>query len=413
MATSALGDLARVLVLDACGSVLDAFCKLPPAAPLDEALSQPPATDALTATAHLVRRGFDSSLVAVLRSAFAADVIARGLLAWDVLNGSIVERGEYRDQLHADARVVAAVLPAPGGAFVRIDKSRGAPLPGGGSGPRIEQVMRALGGSQVDPADTSPGALDRARNFARMLHRSHLSTMASFYLADLVFQHRHARALPDLVEVLLDRFADDVEGLVLAVGEIDPGVEPSITELATYAHVRTLINAGHAGESLELAEISRATFSSVKLTGDKAAAINPRPTLAYADAALRKGKPTIVGEHIEALTRLELPWRYAFYVATFHAATTTASLDFLVKLATYIQSFGNDYQTWYQVARAMPKGAEWGHGFLSILVRELEQLPHDVQAWRSAAMLLGKDEATKRAIDECDDRLHQQATLPA
>jgi hypothetical protein len=411
MATSALGDMARVLGLDACGSVIDSFGKLPAAAAPDAALSQPPASDAKTAMAQLVRRGFDSSLVALVRAAFGADVVARGLLAWDVLNGAIVERGQYRDQLHADARAVAAVLPAPGRAFTKIDPRRGAPLPGGDGGPRIAQLMRALGGAEIDPADASPAALERARNFARILHRSHLSTMASFYLADLVFGHRHRRALPDLVEVLLDRGADGVEELVVAVGEFEPGVEPTITELGTYAHVRTLINQGRAGESLAFAETNRLTFSAGKLAADKAAAINPRPTLAYTEAALRKGAATIDAAHVQALTRLEQPWRYAFYVATLQAATKTTELDFLSTLGTYLQSFGDDYDAWYQVASAMPKGAKWGVGFLALLVRELEQLPHEPRAWRAAATILGKGDAAKRAVAECDERLRQQATL--
>jgi hypothetical protein len=411
MSTSALGDMARVLGLDACGSVLDSFGKLPAAAALDAALSQAPATDAQTAMAQMVRRGLDSSLVALVRAAVSGDVVARGLLAWDVLNGAVVERGEYRDQLHADARAVAAVLPPPGHGFTKIDARRGAPLPGGGGGPRIAQLMRALGGPDGDPADASPAALDRARNFARILHRSHLSTMASFYLADLVFQHRFRRALPDLVEVLLDRGAEGVEELVVSVGEIEPGVEPTITELGTYAHVRTLINKGRAGEALTFAETNRLTFSAGKLSAEKAAAINPRPTLAYTEAALRKGAATIDGAHIEALTRLEQPWRYAFHVATLHAATKTTDLEFLSTLGTYLQSFGNDYETWYQVATAMPKGAKWGVGFLALLVRELEQLPHEPQAWRAAAMILGKGDAAKRAAAECDERLRQQAAL--
>lgn len=411
MATSGLGDLARVLALDACGSVLDSFGKLPAAAPLDAASSQPPATDAQTAMAQLVRSGFDSSLVALLRAAFGHEVVARGLLAWDVLNGAVVERGDYRDQLQADARAVSAVLPSPGQRFTKIDPRRGAPLAGGASGPRIVQLMNALGGTQSDPADSSPAALDRARNFARMLHRSHLSTMASFYLADLVFRHRLRAALPDLIEVLLDRSAAGAEELVVAVGELEPGVEPTITELGTYAHVRTLINDGRAGESLAFAETNRLTFSAGKLSGDKAAAINPRPTLAYTEAALRKGAPTIDRQHVEALTRLEMPWRYAFHVATFYAAAATPSLDYLATFGTYLQSFGNDYQTWYQVAHAMPEGAKWGVGFLALLVRELEKLPHEVQAWRAAAMILGRGEDAKRAADECDARLREQASL--
>lgn len=409
--TTPLGDLARVLALDACGTVLDSFPKLPSAAPLDAALEQPPATDAPTALAQLVRRGFDSSLVALVRGAWSADVVARGLLAWDVLNGSIVERGEARSQLQADARAVRAVLPRPGQAFVKVDRRRGAPLPGGDGGPRIAPIMRALGGSAIDPRDVSPEALERARNFGRILHRSHLTTMASFYLADLVFQHRHLPALPDLVEVLLDAGAEEVEQLVVPDVEPDTTVDDATIELGTYARVRTKINAGHARQCLDYAAKHRQIFTALKLNGDKAAAINPRPTLAYAEAALRCDVPTVDADIIEALTRLEMPWRYAFYVATLYGAVNTKSRHYLAALGTYLQSFGNHAELWYQVGRAMPEGAAWAAGLLALLVRELERLPHDVQAWRGAAMIFGAGDAATRADEECAARLAEQATL--
>lgn len=411
MATSALGDLARVLALDECGTVLDAFARLPPAAPLDQALSQPPAEDARTALAYFVRRGFDSSLVEIVRHALSSDVVARGLFAWDVLNGSVIERGPYRQELQADARVVASILPAPGSSHIRIDARRGAPLPGGDGGPRISQLMRLLGGEQVDAADASPPALERARNFARILHRSHLSTMASFYLADLVFRHQHRQAVADLVEVLLDASADGVEALVVSLGEVAPGVGPTMTELATYARVRTLLNQDRPGEALKFAEVNRRIFATPKMAADQAAAITPRPTLAYAEAALRKGVATIDAEHIEAITKIEMPWRYAFHVATLYRARHVTTLDFLTTFATDLQSFGNCYATWYQTASAMPDGAKWATGFLALLARELEQLPHEIQAWLSAAMILGDGDAAVKAAAECRDRLRTQATL--
>jgi hypothetical protein len=126
---------------------------------------------------------------------------------------------------------------------------------------------------------------------------------------------------------------------------------------------------------------------------------------------MRNNAATIDAQHLEALTRLEMPWRYAFYVAAFHAAKTNPDVGFLATFGTYLQSFGNDCETWYQVARAMPKGAKWGVGFLALLVRELEQLPHEPEAWRAAAMILGKGDAAKRAADECGERIRQQATL--
>ena len=102
---SSLSEFARALGYETCARIIADFDRpLPSAAPQDNALAQPSATDAPSALAQLVRRGFDPSLVAVLRSVLGALPLDRGLFAWDVLNGALLPRDSTLDSLRVDAR---------------------------------------------------------------------------------------------------------------------------------------------------------------------------------------------------------------------------------------------------------------------------------------------------------------------
>ncbi|HEX8951452.1 MAG TPA: hypothetical protein VF945_06385 [Polyangia bacterium] len=50
-------------------------------------------------------------------------------------------------------------------------------------------------------------------------------------------------------------------------------------------------------------------------------------------------------------------------------------------------------------------------GLFGLLVRELETLPHEPQAWQAAALLLGEDDDAQKAFDEIGARLRAQATV--
>ena len=57
-----------------------------------------------------------------------------------------------------------------------------------------------------------------------------------------------------------------------------------------------------------------------------------------------------------------------------------------------------------------PDDVHRGHGFLALLAREGETLPHNPEVWKAAALLLGSDDASD-GVDEVDLRLRKQASL--
>ena len=116
--------------------------------------------------------------------------------------------------------------------------------------------------------------------------------------------------------------------------------DASTIELATYARVRSLNNRDQWDEALTFAATHLAALQSMNLTPDQAARINPRPTLAYAEAALRAGRQTVSFEHVAAIAGLESPWRYAFRVLLTYSATRIKDASFVKLLATNIEKFG-------------------------------------------------------------------------
>ncbi|MDB4971212.1 MAG: hypothetical protein JWN44_6901, partial [Myxococcales bacterium] len=224
-----------------------------------------------------------------------------------------------------------------------------------------------------------------------------------FHLADLFFHHGYRPALIDLVEVLLDQEATDVESWLQNVSE------PSL-ELLTYVRVRTLNNKEDWKGALALADKGRdVLFESNKLAPAEAAQISPRQTLAYAEASLRNGEKTISYEHISAITNLESPWRYAFRTLVLYAAMRVKGAQFVSIMQSFLESFGNDLHIWYDTLASAPDDIHWGPTFTATLAREAFALPHEPAVWKSVALLMG-DEDASTGYDEVRARIQSQAS---
>ena len=409
-----LAEAARSARLEVCGRIVDRYEPgVPPAAPPDDSLRQNAPRGVAQILGQLTRRGLQPSLVAALRAEWSERPLERSLLAWDTLNGSLLPDA-LAEELRDEARLVGAVLPAAGGSYIvrrpkEIDQlitAMAVPALEGWSTEALTAGDPPLGGLRVGGVASDQTLLELTRQYARLLHRAHLPALASFRLADLYFNHRFEPALRDLVEVLLDQQSPDVESWMADASARDA----STIELATYARVRSLNNCDQWDEALTFAATHLAALQSMNLTPDQAARINPRPTLAYAEAALRAGRQTVSFEHVAAIAGLESPWRYAFRVLLTYSATRIKDASFVKLLATDLEKFGNDLRAWYDPMAVAPDDVHWGRGFLALLAREGETLPHNPEVWKAAALLLGSDDASD-GVDEVDLRLRKQASL--
>ena len=406
----ALVDTVCSMGLTVCERIIRAYGDTPaPSTAADARLTESVGDSVPQLLAQLVRRGLQPAVVQRLRNAWANRPLERSLLAWDVLNGALLPAGSFVEELRADASAAASVLPKPGHAYAE-------PKP-----EAIERVVAAAASARCDvtgdpdppiqllrdPSITADAKLfELIREYARLLHRAHLPTLASFRLADLYFHHGYERALPDLVEVLLDQEAGDVDGLVARVSSAGP----ESVELATYARVRGFNNREEWDQALAFADEHRSVFEALKMPPQKAAQLNARPTLAYAEAALRNGKKTVPYEHVVAIAGSDAAWRYAFRIMINYAATRIKDAQFVKLLASYLERFGNDLHVWYDSLAVAPDDVHWGPSFTATLAHEAQSLPHEPAVWRSAALLMGDDDASD-GVDEVDARIRAQATI--
>jgi hypothetical protein len=409
-----LAEAARSVGLEVCGRIIGGYGPgVPAAAAPDDNLRQGAPHGVPQIIGQLVRRGLQPSAIAALREEWSARPLERSLLAWDVLNGAVLSDRALAEELRDEARLVGAVLPEAGKAVVlrrpeELDQLvRAIAVPGleDLSSDELTAGDPPLGGLRVGGVVPDKTLFELTRQYARLLHRAHLPTLASFRLADLYFHHHYEPALRDLVEVLLDQESTDVESWIAHA----PANAEAI-ELATYARLRSLNNRDEWDEALTFADAHRAALDAMKLPPARGAQVNPRPTLAYAEAALRAGKPTVSFEHVAAITNVDAPWRYAFRVLLTYSATRIKDAKFVSLLAAHIEKFGNDLHVWYDPMAVAPDDIHWGQGFVALLAREGQALRHNPDVWKAAALLLA-DENGNDGVDEVDARLRKQATL--
>jgi hypothetical protein len=93
-----------------------------------------------------------------------------------------------------------------------------------------------------------------------------------------------------------------------------------------------------------------------------------------------------------------------------YAATRIKDAQFVSLVGSYLEKFGNDVHVWYDSLAVAPDDVHWGPSFIGTLAREAQSLPHEPAVWKSAALLMGDDDASD-GVDEVDARLRAQATL--
>jgi hypothetical protein len=383
-----LRALALAHGLSTCAEVIGTD-GIPQPAPADAALQAPPGTTVPLLLGQLVRRRLQPALVEALRRAWQRRPLERALLAWDVLHGALLDTSDDVASWRAECAAARDVLPAPGQSWVKLDAAaidalvQSVAVPAFAALTADERDEPALG--ILRTVDATPTSLELIRQWSRVLSRAHLPTLASFQLANLFFHHGYLPALPDLVEVLLDSGARDLDSLLTAGDDAD---------LRAYAHIRGL---GNADQWERACAVPASTA--------------PRPTLAHAEAALRCNQPTTPYEEIAALTSLEPPWRYSFRVMTVYAGTRIKTASFAKVAAMFVEKFGPELRLFYDAAAVAPEDVTWLDPFASLLVREVVALPHDPTVWQAAALLFGDEADAARGSDEVVARLQRQATL--
>jgi hypothetical protein len=419
--------LAEERQLPACAALLRAFpAAFPAPAPLDDLLKPPLPTDE-SAYAYLMRRGLDARLWRVVRDTFADRPLERGLLAWDVLTGSLLDPTDTQTlaELRGDARLIRAILPDAGQRGIRPRHPQAAALIEALRPKRLLTADRTELGQAVAAQVLGSyellrrleghdrQALELWTRWGRMLSRAHLPALASFYLDEVWSRQGHRPALPDLVEALLDAEVPGVTEWLEGLSETDPTQRPLLSELSLYAKIRSSFASNTTAQFVEWVERDRVITEGIAYTPEQAGSLSPWPTIAYTDIGLKHGKRTVTLPVIAAAVKHQPEWRYGLRVLDVLSAreSNQKSPDFTQLLARYLQLFGNQHQLWHGSASFAGAGCAWLGGLASMLSRELRELPHDPEVWRAVAWVFDAGGHAQAALSEISDRLRHQSLL--
>jgi hypothetical protein len=420
---SELARLARDRGLPAAASLLAKF-KTPqlfdPRVSPDARLDEPPRDQALDVLGQMVRRGLDPPLVRALLPWLARRPLERGLFAWDVLCGALVDE-PLAAELRAAARPLAAVLPEPGQRGVDLNRH-----PSDGLIARFARLehtdetwllaaaydhqLAALAelARRRDPLVDDPAVLVSLQAFARTLHLAHLPTLAAVYFDFLSRVLGHRPAALELCETLLDGEATArIPADAIQKSDLAPAALEDAAEYLTY---RVWIALGDARRAAALADENLARRERER----------PPPSARLQVVRAHLGVLTRGGDVDEralvALCADEPLWRYAARVQVAVAAANSppGSARPLQLLAGYLSGFGNDFRCWSEALLAAPEAATWRMDSCRLLGREIRRLPHEPSLWKLVLMIVGGGSskgAIEAAAGELEDRLRRQCRL--
>lgn len=420
----AMTTQARALGLAGCAPLIRKM-QLPPAAPLDAALSAPVSTDPSVALQQMFRRGLDPDLIDVLWKWFEKRPLERGLLAWDVLAGSLLPINDQpRLQRFREAARLAADVLEPGKPFVNTSKVSTRALVERVALPHFQELgdedalqitrFNGLGALEVNVAVSEPGdpdlaeALRAAAEFARILNLAHLPTLASFYL-DYLWRRAGQRArLADYIEVLCDanaRHAIPRRDETLIDGTADE------MELVGYMLGRLSAQGAHLMAN-DFRTAPNAIDYKAKPAADLAKTFQ-RSHLVHAELLLDDNEFPVPFEVVQEVIKLNPAWRYAARVrlALLARLARPDSAEPLKVLDNFVDVFGNERWAWDHAYRYAPTEATWTPGLRARMAREVATLPHDCAAWQAIGRVELLSDDGQEWMSEIDKRIVEQCRL--
>lgn len=385
-------------------------------APSDPALEQPLATEPVPALEQMLRRGLHPELVKVVLDWFEDRPLERGLFAWDVLCGSLLQRDDeaFLELLGDAARPIREVVPALGEGYIytaRVSPEEmverlALPAFEGSSGDPLQAglAVNALGAIEALKRDAglefvqSSPIPDALLRFAGFLNLAHLPTLASFYLAYLWRTLDYRPALPVYAEVMLDAHAR--VGLPTHASMVVTGASDEV-DLEGYVTGRRLVYEGKPEEVLEKMRAVPERPDYAHESPAELAESAPRSHLLFADAGLAAGELTVPLQVINEIVSRDPQWRYASRVMmlTVAAIAPPESGVPLQVLDGILTGLGNDGELWLRLLRNAAGSGGWWDGVRARALREAMMLPHDTRAWQGL-IAVSRAENTSGLLDE-------------
>jgi hypothetical protein len=387
---------------------------VPSHAPPDDSLVPVDAPEQLFA--QLARRGFARDLVPRVRERFAGRPLERGLLAWDILNGTVMAPADEplrRELLEEVARVRPILPPAgqKGISTARVTSQllcaelAARELASADVGALAEGVTGHVLGAfeelrrRGNAEHLAPERLARTQAFAQKLQHAHCETLASFYFHYLWTAYGWQPALDDLSEALLDCGAVDRLPKNLDAFALDP-------DLPTYVATRAATIGGRAAAFYDEKILSvRKSMKLFHIEDQKLAQTSPRTRIAEVELCGGDHEVPFFDSVVDLIVEARPEWRYGARIRAWkHARRNDARAQPL--LEDYLRRFGSDGDLFWLVEDGT---AEWMIQLIARAAREAVELPHHAGAWAGLMRLVLDDALAQAALNV---RLVAQCTLP-
>lgn len=418
MSVSRLIELANARGLSRTAELLahpDAAQFVERVADPDEGLTAEPQPDATLQLALMTRRGLDRQLTNGWLPALESS-LERGLAAWDVLAGSLVDDREWLDGLRSMLEPVRDLLPPPGQRGVAFGGRSAADILKKQFGPAASTLSElpsdgperlGLGGlwaifqagSDARRLLDDPETRAALRAHGRLLGLGHSPTLASLWLHFTSGELGDDESYVELIEILLDAHAAD---------QLPRGLRLADTRLAKYLMARAAIDSGDPSAAYALIKTIDVLTLAPALQKNEDARIQ----LVRADLGLRTGERPVTPARIEEIVQTSPTWRYAARVRACMAAALGAgdSSSPIRMLDEYLAQFGNDDAPWLGLVEYGPFGATWFAHMMARLTREALTLPHEPSVWIVLATIIGGD-AAPPAVAQVRERLIAQSSV--
>ena len=357
-------------------------------------LLDPPRSKSVPAILNLLaRRGLDPDAMTWLLPQF--DALDRALLAWDIVNGSLLKTDGELDAFREFAAEGAPLLGVAGRRGCGPDVVAAiAPRLGDSSRPTGEVLEEAATGRfaavvelrarGTDLATRARLELPKLREHAQQLARAHFPTLASLQLGILWQAFDDREALLDWVDVLAD------------IGRYDalPSLDRLDSQHRAYVEYRSALAAEDPAAAMAAARVLR--------TQDDVRALAVRVDV----GARTKRTDETARQRIAASADQQS--RFVARVDT--VARIIAGEAPVAAIDRFLGRFGNDVELWRDLATQADRVSGLAAACETVIARELQWLPHDPSAWQGLALMVG--EPVSSAIsNELAQRLIAQSTL--
>ena len=297
--------------------------------------------DVPTALGLMRRRGLEPGLIKRVLVWLADRPLELGLFSWDALSCALLgaDDAPLLGELRKNALRVRPLLPAPASTFVHSSSMTTAkavetftearhrqldddPLTHAAAEERSLVALDELRRRHGIETLADGGIVDSTVRFSRLLHLSHMSTLASLY-ADYAFRVLKTRtALPEFVEILLDVGATES---LPPPSDLTPDGTVEQLDLLGYAAARAAIVAGNGAAVL-------AQLQSVMKVAYDASSVEeilkmPRSHVVFADAAAEQNKITVPFPILDQIAGTNPEWRYAHRVRAIVSALAQETPD--------------------------------------------------------------------------------------